>query len=428
MKVLHLSTSDIEQGAARAAYRLHQGLQQIGLQSEMLVRSKLTLDSTVTAEKSLITKLGPVLNDFPTKFYPNRDRDVFSAQWFPDKITKLVQEKQPDIINLHWVANGFLQVENLRQLNRPIVWTLHDMWPFTGGCHYSGGCDLYQYSCGKCAHLKSKWNWDISRLNWHRKNKYWQNLNLTIVSPSQWLANCANESSLFRNFPIHVIPHGLDTEQFLPTTTKLARQLLRLPTNKKLILFGASPGLTEGNRKGIQYLLPALQQLNEWHDQIELIVFGALAPNESQDFGFPIHYLGKFHDDISLRLIYSSADVMVVPSVQEAFGQTASESLACGTPVVAFNATGLKDIVDHKKNGYLATPFDANDLANGISWILKDLERHQLLSQAARSKAEREFSLEIQAKRYKHLFVQLLECEEDISSEKISITPLTQTN
>ncbi len=410
MKILHLSTSDIEGGAARAAYRLHQGLQNLGEISHMLVRAKSSVDRTVIPEKSILTKLGPPSSGLPLKFYPNRDRAMFSTQWLPDPIALKTKQINPDIINLHWVCNGFIQIETLAKLKKPLVWTLHDMWPFTGGCHYAGECDRYSNSCGACPQLKSNQNKDLSNWIWQRKNRDWKNLNLTIISPSNWLAECSKSSSLFNNLRVEVIPHGLDLENYKPVEKPIGRKLLNLPQDKQLILFGVSPGTTGDRRKGFQLLQPALQKLSlsGWQDRLELVVFGDNQPENPIDLGFKTHYLGQFHDDISLALVYSSADVMIVPSIQEAFGQTASESLACGTPVVAFAATGLKDIVEHQQDGYLAKPFESDDLARGIAWVLEDEERQQKLCRRARQKAEREFSLELQANRYISLLKEIL--------------------
>ena len=408
MKILHLSTSDVEHGAARAAYRLHQGLRQAKVDSQMLVRAKLTIDPDVIAEKTWKTKLGPPLGNLPLKFY-SRQKKLFSAQWTPDAIAAKVAQINPDIINLHWICNGFTQIGTLAKFAQPLVWTLHDLWAFTGGCHYTEGCDRFQTNCGSCPQLNSTQNWDLSRWVWQRKAKAWQNLNLTIVSPSHWLAEQAKASSLFTSFEIKVIPHGLNLTKYKPISQTTARQLLNLPLDKKLVLFGASPGTTGDRRKGLQFLQPALQKLQQQANsqELELVIFGADEPKQPVDLGFKIHYLGQFHDDVSLALVYAAADVMVVPSMEEAFGQTASESLACGTPVVAFGTTGLKDIVDHQLTGYLAQPFAIEDLAGGIAWVLADRDRLSQLRHQARLKAEREFSLKLQAERYLDLFKQL---------------------
>ncbi|WP_036477631.1 glycosyltransferase family 4 protein [Myxosarcina sp. GI1] len=409
MKILHLSTSDIEGGAARASYRLHQALLSKKSDSQMLVRAKFSSDREVIAEKSLLTKLGPPTTSWPLRFYPQRDRAMFSVQWFPDILSKKVKSINPDIINLHWVCNGFLQIETLAKFNKPIVWTLHDMWAFTGGCHYAGDCDNYQHTCGSCPHLKSNQKQDLSFWTKLRKEKAWYKLNLTIVSPSQWLGECARNSSLFKNKPVTVIPHGLDLKKYQPIDKSIARTILHLPLDKKLVLFSAVTG-TSDLRKGFPLLEAALQSLSQsvWQDKIELVVVGSANINHFSNLGFKVHCLGQFYDDLSLAVAYSAVDVTVIPSTQEAFGQIASESLACGSPVVAFNTTGILDIVKHQQDGYLAVPFEIQDLARGITWILEDSQRYLQLCTRARQKAERAFPWSTQADRYLSLYDEIL--------------------
>lgn len=413
MKVLHLSTHDTGGGAARAAYRLHTGLGGIGLQSQMLVQEKYSSDKTVIAPEIRlfqgIAKAKLTFEALPLKFYSQKQNTPFFIQWLPDRIIPQVAQINPDIINLHWISAGFMQIETFAKLQRPLVWTLHDMWGFTGGCHVTGECDRYKISCGACPQLNSDNERDLSRWVWQRKLKTWKNLNLTLVSPSHWLAECARFSSLFQKLRIEVIPHGLDTQKYRPINQHFARETLNLPQDKKLILFGAIQATSDRN-KGFHLLQPALQQLSQSNlkDDLEVLIFGASQPENPPELGFKTHYLGHFHDDISLATIYSAANVMLVPSLQESFGQTASESLACGTPVVAFNSTGLKDIVDHQQNGYLAKPYEVEDFAQGITWILENEQRLQKLSFYAREKAEREFNLELQARRYLALYQEIL--------------------
>ncbi|PHM11816.1 glycosyltransferase family 4 protein [Nostoc sp. 'Peltigera malacea cyanobiont' DB3992] len=413
MKILHISTHDISGGAARAAYRLHTGLQDIGLQSQMLVQEKYSNDKTVIAPKIRlfqgIAKAKLTVESLPLKLYRQKKNTPFFTQWLPDRVIPKVAQINPDIINLHWISGGFMQIETFAKLKRPLVWTLHDMWGFTGGCHVTGECDRYKISCGACPQLSSGNEWDLSRWVWQRKVKAWKNLNLTLVSPSSWLAQCARSSSLFQNLRIEVIPHGLDTQKYRPINQHFAREALNLPQDKKLILFGAIEATSDRN-KGFHLLQPALQELSKsgWKDELEVVIFGASQPENPPDLGFKTHYLGHLHDAISLATVYSAADVMLVPSLQESFGQTASESFACGTPVVAFNATGLKDIVDHQQNGYLAKPYEVEDFAKGITWVLENEQRLQKLSFYARDKAEQEFTLELQARRYSALFQEIL--------------------
>jgi len=231
MNVLLLNTSDITGGAARAAYRLHQGLQSIGINSQMLVQDKSSNDQAVAAPKTNlsqnIARTRITFDALPLKLYPQRRDTTFSPQWLPDTVIPRVAQLNPDVINLHWINSGYIQIETVAKLKRPIVWTLHDMWAFTGGCHYSQDCDRYTSSCGACPQLHSSKDWDLSRWVWQRKAKAWRNLNPTIVALSSWLAKCASSSSLFKDLRVEIIPNGLDTERYSPINRQVARELLR---------------------------------------------------------------------------------------------------------------------------------------------------------------------------------------------------------
>lgn len=417
MKVLHISTYDTCGGAAKAAYRLHNGLKNIDTESQMLVQVKFSNDADVIATGSKIVKkfpkLRPYVDSLPKLFFRSSDktkRTPFSLQWFPNSIESRVAEVEPDIINLHWISGGFVNIETIAKFKKPIVWTLHDMWAFTGGCHINQGCEHYKESCGNCPQMSPKYNLDLSSWVWQRKRKAWFNLNPTIVTPSYWLAQCAASSSLFKDWRIEVIHNGLDTELYKPYEQSLAREVLNLPQDKYLILFGANNAISDKN-KGFHLLKAALENLSKsnWRERCEIVVFGASQPEKPIDIGFKTYYLGTIKNPTLLATVYSAVDVMVVPSIQESFGQTASESLACGTPVVAFNSTGLKDIVAHKQNGYLAKPFDVEDLAQGIAWVLEASNSDNYkLNYHAREKVEREFTLEIQARRYLSLYENIL--------------------
>lgn len=416
MKVLHLSTYDTG-GAGIAVHRLHRGLLASGTSSQMLVqRQQLQDERAVTAANAgpfsaQLRRLRFSGEFVPNKLYPNRERVSFSSQWLPDRIATQVDRLAPTVINLHWINHGFVQVESIAKLKRPLVWTLHDMWPFTGGCHYSEDCDAYKVSCGRCPLLHSNQQSDLSSWVWHRKLKTFQQANLTVISPSRWLASCARSSSLLQNSRIEVVPHGIDLDVYRPTEKSAAKRALGLPPDKRLILFGAL-NATQNKRKGFHLLLPALRSYvasNSNKDSVNLAIFGAEKPAEPLVVqGCGTHYLGKITDENKLSLVYSAADVMVIPSVQEAFGQTASEAIACGTPVVAFDATGLKDIVCHQHTGYLAKPFETIDLAKGIAWVLEDEQRHSTLCRNARNAAEKEFSLALQSRRYLSIYNDLL--------------------
>jgi glycosyltransferase involved in cell wall biosynthesis len=381
----------------------------------MLVQVKQSDDRRVIGSptSSGIAKAGVglrlTLDHLPLKLYPKRDRTTCSPQWLPDTISSKVPQLAPDLINLHWINAGYLQIETIAKFNKPIVWTLHDMWAFTGGCHYSQDCDRYTASCGTCPQLHSSKDWDLSRWVWQRKAKAWKNLNLMIVTPSSWLAKCAKSSSLFQDRRVEVIPYGLDTEKYRPINQQVARELLNLPKDKCLVLFGALSA-TGDHRKGFHLLQPALQDLSKsgWQDRLELVIFGSSQPENPPDLGFKSHYLGTLNDDIALALVYSAADVFVAPSVQDNLANTVLEAIACGTPCVAFRIGGMPDMIEHQENGYLAQPYKTEDLAQGIAWVIENNERQNKLSERAREKAQQEFTLKIQARRYLSLVSEIL--------------------
>jgi len=413
MKTAFISTYDIEGGAARATYWLANGLRQMGVDVSMRVQRKLGDYAWVYGStgkiKNALDLMRPTLDTLPLQLYPKKKRSQWSLNLLPNPgLVSTISTMQPDIVNIHWVGGGFLPLSQFRKLTAPIVWSLYDMWAFTGGCHYDGFCGRYSDSCGNCPQLNSATN-DLSRWIHRKKRTLWQNLPMTIVSPSKWLAEEAKRSTLFCNLRVEVIPHGTDLKVFKPIDKSLAREILGLPKEGHLALFGAMAG-TSDTRKGYQYLEPALKSLaaKSSHNDLRLMVFGSSEPANPPDLGFPVHYLGRLHDDVSLAVLYSAADVTVTPSTQEAFGMSASESFACGTPVVAFGATGVLDVVDHKMNGYLAVPYEVDDLANGISWVLSDKDRLKQLSFDSRKKCEEKFDLKIVAKQYSDLYEELI--------------------
>jgi glycosyltransferase involved in cell wall biosynthesis len=416
MKVLLISTSDIKGGACRATYRLHQGLKSIEVNSQMLVKVKHSDDQTVMGTRDVsgigqsVNGLRLTLDRLPLKFYSHGNKTTFSPHWIPNNINSQVFNFAPDIINLHFVSAGYLQIETIAKFNHPIVWTLHDMWSFTGGCHYNQECDRYISSCGACPQLGSERDWDLSRWIWKRKANAWKNISLTIVTPSVWLAKCAKESSLFRDRRVEVIPYGIDLNLYRPINKKVARELLKLPQDKQLILF-LSLRATSDKRKGFHLLQPALKQLSQtgWQEKLEIMVVGASQSEKSPELGLKSHYLGTLNDSLTLALAYSAADVFVAPSVQDNLPNTVLEAISCGTPCVAFNIGGMPDMIEHQKNGYLAEPYKIEDLVRGVVWTLENQERYQKLSHRAREKAEQEFALEIQARRYESLFSEILE-------------------
>jgi len=413
LKPLIVNATDIQGGAAIATYRLHQGLRRIGVDSSMLVQKKLTDDANVlgpqTRYQKMLGQLKPHLDQLWVTQYNNREAQLFSAAMIPDSIATKIQGINPDIVHLFWVADGQMRPETLRNLKKPIVWTLHDMWPFTGGCHYDGECGKYSHSCGACPVLHSSKESDLSRWIWRRKHNAWRNVDMTVVATSQWLAQCARSSSLFGDYRIEVLPNGIDESKYKPIDKAFARDVYGLPKDKRLILFSA--GSLGDKRKGFQFLIPALQSLakSDKESQVEAVIIGASKPDRSMELGMNVHYIGRLQDEISQVLLYSAADVLVAPSTQENLSNTVMESLACGTPVVAFNIGGMPDMIDHQKNGYLASAFDTHDLASGIMWVLESVNRRDMLSKNARQTVLERYTLEKVANQYRALYQSILD-------------------
>jgi glycosyltransferase involved in cell wall biosynthesis len=414
MRPLILSTVDTEGGAGRAAYRLHCGLKKENdVSSQMLVSIKRGDDSEVLAPCTALSRglayIRPGIDRLPLKVYPKRTTKEFSCQWLPDKVLGRIEEIQPDIVNIHWVCEGLASIRTLGSINYPTVWTLHDMWSFTGGCHYTADCTRYEERCGACPKLGSDREWDLSRWVWKHKSSVWKNISPYIVTPSQWLADCVLRSSLLQGSQVKVIPYGIDLTVYRPTGKTLARKLLNLPVEKTLLLFGAvNP--TQDRRKGFHLLQPALQTLKAmgYSDSVELAIVGTSHVDETLNLGFKIHCLGILRDDLTLAVAYSAADVFIAPSLQDNLPNTVLEALACGTPCVAFDIGGMPDLIDHEINGFLAKPYEVESLANGIAWTMQS-DQTQQLGHHAREKAERAFPLQLQASRYQSLFEEVME-------------------
>jgi len=412
MKILHIISGELNGGAARGAYWLHKGLRKIGVDSYILSNSFDALNdsevfTTADSKKNKVMELiRGQLDTAPSWLYRNRKRVIFSTGFFGKDFTQTESYQRADIIHLHWINAGFVNMRLLKKIKKPVVWTMRDMWPMTGGCHVAKAfnCTAYETGCGKCPQLNSKFSCDLSKIVLNRKKKYIPK-SIKLVGISTWLSECAKKSSIFHDFDIRTISNNVDCDEFFPISKVTARKLLGLPLNKKIILVGANN--INDFYKGFDRYIQSLDYLED--EQNHLLFFGKLDTSLLKNSGFEYTSLGYLNDTISLRLAYSAADVFVAPSLMDAFGKTLAESMACETPVVCFNATGPKDIVDHKKNGYLAEPFDPHDLAHGVKWVLEDEKRHLELSHNARKKVEDRFDIQVIAKQYQSLYQEIMD-------------------
>ena len=411
MKILIVNTSDLEGGAARASYRLHKSLLAIHVDSKMLVQNKSSDDFTVIAETSKLrkgfNKLRPTIDSLPIGFFKERTKTLFSPSWFGfSNIVDQINEMNPDIVHLHWICGGMMTIEDIARIKAPIVWSLHDMWAFTGGCHYDEECQGYEKECGNCKVLGSDKDNDLSKKIFKRKQKaFTQKKDITIVGISNWLNECSKNSTLLKDKNHINLPNPLDTNIFKPFDKEKARELWGLPKDKKLVLFGAM-GATSDPRKGFYELMESLEEIED--SNVELVIFGSERCEDTKDLGFNVYYLGQLYDDVSLVTLYNSVDVMIVPSLQENLSNAIMESLACGVPVVGFDIGGNADMIDHERNGYLAKPFSTIDLAFGIEWVLNNYN-YKILCQNARNKVLNNFDSVVLAEKYIELYKSIVD-------------------
>lgn len=405
MKVFHLNYSDAIGGAARAAYRIHHAVRGAGVDSTLVVNRAALRDPTVvgpaTAPGRLLGKARRILAAPWRTLLRTGSPGLHSPACIPSRWASRLNASAADVVHLHWINCEMMSIADIGRLTKPTVWTLHDMWAFCGAEHYTDG---FRWRDGYSAANRpaNESGFDLDRWTWRRKQRHWRRP-FQIVTPSRWLAGCVEQSLLMGSWPVTVIPNPIDTEIWRPVDKLHARKMLDLPPEASILLFGALGG-DEDPRKGFDLLRDALQHLRGRLTGLELVVFGQLAPSREIPLGFPIRHTGYLHDDEKLRLLYSAADAVAVPSRLEAFGQTASEAHACGTPVVAFNTGGLADIVAHRETGYLAKPFDVIDLAAGIEWVLEAKGSGQSLGAAARDRACRLWNSPVVARQYAALY------------------------
>ena len=410
MKVSIINQSDINGGAARAAYRLHQALLVQGIDSRMYVNQAIAGDWTVNVPEKKIQKIADIvripLGILFTKLLKTENSVLHSPAFIPSHWPKIMNLTNPDVVNLHWLGGEMMSIEDIKKIKKPIVWTLHDMWAFCGAEHVSidnrwrDGYTTMNRPSHETAFDLNKWTWNRKRSHWKRP--------MHIVTPSRWLADCVKQSKLMHDWPVTVVPNPIDTERWMPIEKELARKLIRLPPQCPIIAFGTF-GANAAPHKGFDLLKSALNNLRGKIKGLELLVFGCLAPPIPDDLGFPIHYTGHLHDDLSLRLLYSAIDAMVIPSRQDNLPNCGVEAHSCGTPIIAFNIGGLPDIVDNKKTGYLANAFDVEEFAEGILWVLEDADRYKLLCKAAREKALKNFNYSVIARKYINVYQQAID-------------------
>jgi len=420
MKVTLINTSDAGGGAPAACMRLLKALESKQVDVRMLVQEKKTSEARVDSiSDSFTDRLKARFSFFyerlPFIWFQAKAREVRFAFSTADSGTDIKKEsgiQNADVLHLHWTNSGFLSIKNIKQLfetGKPVVWTLHDMWAFTGGCHYAGDCNHFMQECGNCWMLRDPHKNDISHKGWMRKTEMYKPAgNIVFVTCSHWLAEVARTSTLLKDFRIETIPNPIDTAIFSPQDKIAARAKWNINPQSKIILFGAANILDR--RKGISYLVEALNDLKknyEGMDDLEIVLFGKNKSFDVNSLPFKVYEMNIITAEQDMAELYNLADVYVTPAIEDNLPNTVMEALACGTPVVAFNTGGIPDMVEHQRNGYLAEFKSAADFAAGINYVLNSGNKKEL-SENARKKVLDNFTNEIVAAKYMDVYRSVL--------------------
>ncbi|HVW94746.1 MAG TPA: glycosyltransferase family 4 protein [Mucilaginibacter sp.] len=419
MNVTLINTDDAGGGASAACMRLLKALESKEIDAQMQVQEKKTNEQLVESVATdfwsrMEVRFNFLFERMPFIWFRAKNRSVrfaFSPADIGSDITDQPAVATADLLHLHWTNGGFLSIKNLKQLfqmNKPMVWTLHDMWAFTGGCHYSGECDHFKNECGNCWMLRNPGSEDLSFRGLMRK-KYMLKAakKIVFVTPSHWLAKVAASSSLLKDFRIETIPNPIDTEIFSPIEDPNLRSKLNIGANSKVILFGAANILDR--RKGLNYLVEALHILKDNYarsHEVEIVIFGKNKAFDTQSLPFRVHEAGIVRSQEEMAALYNIADVFVTPAIEDNLPNTVMEAMACATPVVAFNTGGIPDMIDHFSNGYLAEYQSSADFATGIRFVLNAAGGK--LSTNARKKVLENFTSEIVAEKYITVYESLL--------------------
>ncbi len=420
MKVTLINTSDAGGGAPVACLRLLNALVSQKVDARLLVQHKKTNNDRVEGiAKNFITRLKADINRLyerlPFVLFHEKDKSVRFAFSTANAGTSIKNEPlvaDADVLHLHWTNSGFLSITDLKELidtGKPIIWTLHDMWPFTGGCHYARDCDHFIKQCGNCPFLRDPDENDISHDGWLRKAAMYAGAkNITFVTCSKWLARVAKQSALIKDLRIESIPNPIDINVFSPQDKLSARKKWNIDPAAKIILFGAAN--INDRRKGITYLVDALTILKNDYPQteaVEVVIFGKNNHFDVNQLPFRVHELKLINSQQQLAEIYSMADVYITPSLEDNLPNTVMEALACGTPVVAFNTGGIPEMVNHGQNGYLAELMSATDLAKGLHEVLH-LANATEMAAKARQKVLENYTNEKVAQQYIEVYQSIL--------------------
>ena len=392
MRVLLVNTHERAGGAAVATRRLLEALNNNGVKAKMLVANKETDNINVVglphSWRHRMAFLWERLCIFLHLRFSKKHLFGLDIANSGVDITSLPEFQQADIIHLAWINQGMLSLKGIRNIlksGKPVVWTMHDLWPVSGICHLSLGCERFKSGCSHCPYLpKGGGERDLSYRVWQKKNRLYEAENISFVACSRWLADEARASSLTREHVVTAIPNPLNTSIFCIKDKALARKSLHLPLDRHLIAFIAQKVTNEN--KGMNYLIEACDRLVSMYPKMKqstgIVIIGGHAEEFEQQLSMPVYSLGYIRDEKKMAEVYRSIDVFVLPSLSENLPNTIMEAMACGVPCVGFNIGGIPEMIDHCTNGYVANYRDVGDLAQGIHWILEETAYDELSRQA----------------------------------------------
>jgi len=410
MRILQLSSYDTRYGAAIAARRLHEALLAGGEQCDFLVYEKQghfpRTELAYSGLAKIMARVRRRLDYLPLHYYRPRSTSYFSPNWMPSNLPRRIDDFTPNVVHMHWCQSNFVPTVTLPRVGHPLVWTLHDMWAFTGGCHYSDNCQRYLGECGACPILNSTRENDLSHWLWKQKRNTYKTLrkSLQIVCPSNWMAGLARKAPLLEGIPVHAVPNPIGTHIFKPADKIAARRQFGLPEQGHLMLMGTAASYDP--RKGFDLLDETVQRYASQADTpaLGLVILGhkgyavTTTPGKLQ-----IHHLDFVSDEAHLAALYNAVDLVALPSREENLSNMLAEALCCGTPCLAFAIGGNGDLISHQSNGYLAQPFDTSDMSAGVNWILKKLgtNARESISRAAHARLSYEALLPVFLKIYR---------------------------
>jgi len=418
MKILLIGKHSTTGGAAIASSRLMKALKARGVDVKMLVQEGGAEDEGVysTTRGWLKNRINLLRFIFERLVFLRHERSrsirfLFSLANTGESIVRERQVMEADIIHLHWINAGFLSLKSLKELlklGKPLVWTFHDMWPFTGGCHYALDCKGYTRECGHCPYLNKPGSRDLSHRIWKKKKKLFGNSQDTVITPSNWLGECVRESSMLSHWQLSTIHNPIDHEFYKPVEREEACANLGLDPSKKYILFGAAN--MKNMLKGFTYFLEATQILTDKYEKVsdtEILLFGKSGGEKEHSFSLPVREFAFVKSNRTMIDLYSVAHLFVIPSLQDNLPNTILESLFCGTPVVGFRTGGIPEMIIHRENGYLADYKSSADLAEGMAWGLT-AESYDRLSVRTRATALERFSKDLSVEKHIELYRNLI--------------------